>query len=175
MKSVNPLLNTNWDQDTYYNALCPSDAGGPGGHVYAGCVATAVGQVMKFHNHPEQGTGSHSYYCYPYGTLEVNFGNTTYQWSQMPNQIYTYNTPIATLLYHVGVAVNMQYGPDGSGAYVSDAKDALVEYFGYANTAQYLWKDNYNSTTWEQMLRDELEADRPLVYRGQGEFGHAFV
>ena len=52
--NVDPLLSTLWDQGTYYNQLCPSDPGGPGGHVWAGCVATAMGQVMKYHNHPDQ-------------------------------------------------------------------------------------------------------------------------
>jgi hypothetical protein len=67
MDNVNPLLTTNWDQGYYYNALCPVDNGGPGGHVYVGCVATAMGQIMKYHNYPDQGNGTHTYYCYPYG------------------------------------------------------------------------------------------------------------
>ena len=68
MDDVDPLLSTNWDQGTYYNQLCPSDNSGPGGHVWAGCVATAMGMVMKHHDYPEQGTGSHSYNASGYGT-----------------------------------------------------------------------------------------------------------
>ena len=56
------LCQTKWNQDYPYNYYCPTGNGGPGGHVYAGCVATAMSQVMKYWNHPLQGPGSHSYY-----------------------------------------------------------------------------------------------------------------
>ena len=50
---VAPLIATNWNQDSPYNAYCPSGQGGPGGHAYAGCVATAMSMVMKCWNWPE--------------------------------------------------------------------------------------------------------------------------
>ena len=61
---VYPLIATHWDQDCYYNACCPKDNNGPCGNAYAGCVATSMAQVMKYWNHPEHGTGSHSYDSY---------------------------------------------------------------------------------------------------------------
>ena len=45
---VGPLCQTLWDQDYPWNSQCPADPQGPGGHVYAGCIATALGMVMKF-------------------------------------------------------------------------------------------------------------------------------
>ncbi|OQX73346.1 MAG: hypothetical protein B6D61_12640 [Bacteroidetes bacterium 4484_249] len=176
MDNVSPLLTTNWDQGIYYNTMCPVDNAGPGGHVYVGCVATAMGQIMKYHNYPDQGSGTHTYYCYPYGTQTANFGETTYNWSSMPNQVYSSNTAVATLLYHCGVGVNMQYSATGSGAYSDDARDALVDYFTYSSDAQLLYKSSYSSTTWENMLKNDLEASRPLYYAGSGNGGgHAFV
>ena len=172
---VNPLLTTIWDQGIYYNASCPVDNAGPGGHVYAGCVATAMGQVMKYFNYPEQGTGSHSYYCAPYGTQSVNFGATTYNWSSMPNSLYYHNSAVATLLYHCGVSVDMMYSPTGSGAYTSDTRSALINYFSYSSSAQYKQKSSYSTSGWESLLRNELDASRPMIYRGQGTGGHAFV
>jgi len=176
MDNVNPLLTTNWDQGYYYNALCPVDNGGPGGHVYVGCVATAMGQIMKYHNYPDQGNGTHTYYCYPYGSQTADFGATTYNWSLMPNQLYSNNTEVATILYHCGVGVNMQYSASGSGAYSDDARDALVDYFIYSSDAQLLTKASYSTTAWENMLKNDLEAERPLYYAGfGGGAGHAFV
>ena len=58
---VAPLLTTLWNQDNPYNAYCPTGHGGPGGHAYAGCVATAMSMVMKYWNWPIQGNGEHSY------------------------------------------------------------------------------------------------------------------
>ena len=174
--NVDPLLTTLWDQGTYYNQLCPADPGGPGGHVWAGCVATAMAQVMKYHNHPLQGSGSHSYNCPGYGAQSADFGATTYEWTSMPNQVNSSNTSVATLLYHLGVSVDMQYSPSGSGAFSSDARDALVEYFGYSPDAQLLPKSGFPIETFIYKLKNELNLSRPVYYSGSGSGGgHAFV
>ncbi len=39
--TVGPLIPSLWNQSAPYNYLCPADPTGSGGHVYAGCVATA--------------------------------------------------------------------------------------------------------------------------------------
>jgi len=173
---VNPLLTTFWDQGTYYNSLCPSASGGPGGHVYTGCVATAMAQIMKYHNHPVQGTGSHSYNCPGYGNQTADFGATTYQWSSMPNSVNSSNSAVATLMYHCGVSVDMQYSISGSGAFSSDARDALVEYFKYSPNAQLVAKNSFPIETFENKLKNELNLNRPVYYTGSGSAGgHAFV
>jgi hypothetical protein len=176
LEEVDPLLSTNWDQGTYYNQFCPADPSGPGGHVWAGCVATAMGMVMKYHDYPEQGTGSHSYNASGYGTQSANFGETTYEWDNMPNQLYSNNTPVATLLYHLGVSVDMQYSPSGSGAFSADARDALVEYFNYSENAALLPKNSFPIETFIYKIKNELNLNRPLYYSGSSNSGgHAFV
>lgn len=175
-RSVNPLLSTKWNQGWPYNMYCPSDADGPGGHVYAGCVATAMGQVMKYWNWPVTGTGSHTYYAQDYGNQSANFGNTTYQWAQMPNAVHEANDAVARLLYHCGISVDMMYAPDGSGAYSADVVDAWIQYFRYNPALQQKSKYYYSSTVWEEMLRTELDNARPMYYSGHGPGGgHAFV
>lgn len=174
-RSVAPLISTKWNQGWPYNMYCPEDAAGPGGHVYAGCVATAMGQVLKYWNWPNTGTGSHSYYAQGYGYQTANFSNTTYQWNQMPNSVHLPNEAVATLLYHLGVSVDMMYSPNGSGAYSADVPPALIDYFRYSPNTQQKMKNSYSSATWEQMLRDELDAARPMYYSGSGSGGgHAF-
>jgi hypothetical protein len=81
-----PLLTTEWDQGEWYNYYCPVDPKGPGGHVDAGCTATAMAQIMKYYNFPEKGFLSHSYEVPDYGVQTVNFGETTYNWGQWANQ-----------------------------------------------------------------------------------------
>jgi hypothetical protein len=176
LRDVSPLLATNWDQDSSWNADCPADGSGPGGHVYAGCVAVATVQVMKYWEHPQTGTGSHSYVCSPYGTLSANFGATTYDWSSMSNTSPTNAT--RELLYHCGVAVEMEYSGGGSGAWVGyyspSALTALENYFGYHSEANFKLKSSYSDSQWEGLVRTELDNGRPLVYRGYGDGGHAF-
>ena len=174
--NVPPLLTTTWDQGCYYNSLCPAAGSGPCGHVYTGCVATAMAQIMKYHNYPEQGTGSHSYNCPGYGNQSANFGATTYQWSSMPNSVNSTNNAVATLMYHCGVSVDMQYSTSGSGAFSADARDALVEYFGYSPNAQLVSKNSFPIETFENKLKNELNLGRPVYYAGSGSAGgHAFV
>ena len=72
------LVETKWNQNYPYNYFCPVDAEGPGGHAYAGCVATAAAQLVRYWNHPVQGQGQFCYTHDTYGELCANFGETTY-------------------------------------------------------------------------------------------------
>ncbi len=176
---MGPLLTTQWNQGTYYNEFCPVDAAGPGGHAWAGCVATAMAQVMKYHNHPATGVGSHSYTPSTnpgYGLQSADFASTTYNWAAMPTpQVSSSNTDVATLLYHAGVSVDMDYANDGSSASTSDAPYALVNYFKYSESAEYLTRTSYTAAEWSTILITEINNDRPVIYRGDGTGGHAFV
>ena len=176
-KDVEPLLTCTWNQDWPYNYYCPLDDQGPGGRVYVGCVATAMSMIMYHWRYPEQGTGEHSYYKYPYGQLTVNFGETTYDWDGMvDNSDGPTNLPMALMGYHAGVAVDMDYGPDGSGAYSTDVDDALKDYFGYSNTCTYQGRGNTPFSTWKNLIQDQLDQEYPLYFSGQsGDGGHAFV
>ena len=111
--SVNPLLgieSINWNQNGLYSAACPYDAAN-GTNALAGCVAVTMGQIMRYHKYPATGTGSNSYTHPKYGVISANFGNTTYQWNDMPGEPTGSSSAIATLLFHAGVGVNMNYGP----------------------------------------------------------------
>jgi hypothetical protein len=175
-RDVSPLCQTTWNQNWPYNSLCPEDVDGSGGRVLAGCVSTAMAQIMKKWEHPTQGQGSHSYYASGYGNQTADFGNTTYAWQDMPNSIAQENLDISTLIYHCGVAVNMQYGPDWSGAYSIDARNALINYFKYDEGAQYTFASYYSTSEWASMLRNDLDLTRPIYYGGSGpDGGHAFV
>lgn len=176
---VDPLIQTRWNQDCYYNALAPSTGGGwwggPCGHCYAGCVACAMSQVMKFWDHPAQGRGSHSYVHHEYGTQSANFGATTYDWDNMPNEIWSDNIAIATLMYHCGVSVNMDFGPDGSGAQSRDVETAMRKYFGYCS-ATYKERTQYEEDEWIALLKSDLDKGHPMYFSGSGEpGGHAIV
>lgn len=172
---LGPLMLTTWNQDNFYNALCPEDPAGPGGRVYAGCVATAMGQVMKYYNFPNTGTGFHSYNDWDYGYLEAEFGNTTYKWNHMSNSLNTHNHAVAELLFHCGVAVEMGYSPDGSGAYSEDVVTALKSYFGYSNNLNIKARNDYSDQQWINMLKANLDALMPMYYSGYSdEGGHAY-
>ncbi len=174
-RDMAPLLVSEWNQDCQYNELCPADASGPCGHVYAGCVATAMAQVMYYWRFPETGNGTESYYCSPYGTLSANFGATTYKWNEMRGSINTSYPELARLIYHAGVSVNMGYSPSGSGANSDDVPSALKNNFRY-QSANYRSKITYSTTNWNNLLKGNLDNKLPIYYSGSGSGGgHAFV
>ena len=178
---VAPLLTTNWNQDYPYNYYCPTGGGGPGGRAYAGCVATAMSMVMKYWDWPIQGNGEHSYTPQGYPTQTVNFGATTYDWSNMPNSISSGSQQVqiqavATLMYHCGVSVDMMYGGGSSGAYSQDVPPAIANYFRYTDQAIRKDRDLYTKFDWEEMLIASLEEGFPLYYSGSDtDGGHAFA
>ena len=106
-KGVSPLTTSVWSLGSPWNAACPPDSSGPGGHARVGCLAVAMGQIMKYWQHPGLGQGYHEYVQQPYGLISADFGNTTYDFSQMPDSSATAET--ARLLFHCGVAVDMHY------------------------------------------------------------------
>ena len=174
---VAPLISTNWNQDHPFNYYCPMGHGGPNGRAYAGCVATAMSMVMKRWNWPDHGQGSHSYTPSGYATQSVDFENTYYQWDNMPNSVNNSNyQAVALLMYHCGVAVDMQYGADGSGAHSQDVPDAIFNYFRYTKNANRLDRDLYTRNEWEEILISNLQEGFPMYYSGaEGNSGHAFV
>lgn len=183
-KAVQPLLATSWDQGWPYNYYAPACSSyWTNNHCYAGCVATAMSQVMKFWNWPETGVGEHSYNTSPYPgngvALSANFGATTYNWSVMPNQLGSQANEaalaVALLMYHCGIAVDMAYAPDGSGAHTEDVAQALIDYFRYGASAYMDSRDYYTKTKWEDMLIAQLDKGIPFVYSGSDtDGGHAF-
>ena len=197
--SVGPLLTTKWDQGTYYNSLCPENTNHYSGHVWAGCVATAMAQIINYWEYPAHGYGTHSYHLNNYGQQSADFANTTYQYSLMPDSL-DWNTPanqvnaVATLMHDCGVAVSMNYGANESGAYHYAARAAFINHFGYnAQTAvrnygystssgyPQLWEESVilEDSVWKRLLKEELDAGRPVYYSGSqnlsGSVGHAFV
>jgi len=177
---VNPLLgNIEWNQGRYYNAMCPDDTAGSDDHAYAGCVATAMAQIMRYHEHPTNPIGGHSFIPedHPeYGEQRVIFNDFTYNWANMPEASLTaYNSDIAKLLYHCGVSVAMNYAPDGSGASSTDAANSLITHFNYKPTLEYVSKDD-STCNWDSLLISELDKSHPMFYRGESaDGGHAFV
>ncbi len=179
-KGVDPMVNhITWNQDggsssgwgDGWNGLCPENAGA---NAVTGCVATAMSIIMYYWQYPIQGTGDHSYYLYPYGTISANFGDTDYMWSNMLDASPTYYS--ALLSHHAGVAVDMGYGAASSGAFSHIVPVALDDYFGYGN-ASFVRKMYYTHTEWTNLIKAQLDNGYPIYYSGRDDAngGHAFV
>lgn len=173
-RGIEPLLPCKWNQGSPYNDLCPEDNTGPGGHVYSGCVATAMSQIIYYWRYPMQGIGSSGYYS-DYGYLFVDFSQAEYKYEEMTNSITAADHyEMAEIQYHCGVAVDMMYSGSGSGAYSFDAATALRNHFGYSNTLTLKSKDDYSDVAWADLMKQNLDNGWPMYYNGYGSGGHAF-
>lgn len=167
------LLNTaKWNQSNPFNKYTP--------YKYpVGCVATAGAIVMKHHGYPAKGTGSHSY-TWNGKTWTASFEHT-YDWANMPAEYDGTNDAafdgVARLMADLGVAVEMQYNKDGSGAYIGNLVTALQKYYDYSKLSHLMAIEDVGAEAWNGRLRDEIDANRPVLYAASdpARGGHAFV
>lgn len=174
--TVGPLLTSAWEQRGAYNDSCPS---------FAGCVAVAMGQIMRYHRWPETGRGWHKYVPSEnpeIGQQVANFGATTYHWDLMPDKLSRQHSAaeksaVAQLLRHAGVAVDMSYTKNGSGSYTCDVLYAMPHYFRYSDSISMCTYANFSVDGWFNIIKAEIDAGRPVIYSGatSRQEGHAWV
>ena len=180
-ETIAPLLgDIKWNQDEPFNDKCPKVNGVT---TYTGCVATAMAQVMKYHNYPAKGKSSYSYVSETNKlSSTVDFSTKTFLWDQMlPSYQSGYSKAnadaVADLMFCCGVSVSMDYGTDASGAADLFVPDAMSDYFGYDSNIRYYMRDYVKPSEWINTLKKELSEQRPVIYGGldESEVGHEFV
>lgn len=177
-EAVGPLLLTRWGQRAPYNQSCPSLATG---RAATGCVATAMAQVMKFHNWPEVGNSSNSYTDNGL-TLSMNFYLYRPDWGNMldqynyPEYNATQATAVSDLMLAAGISLNMHYSVSGSGATISPYKP-LYEYFDYSGSMRHMERKNYSASDWEAFIYNSLHEGSPVIYSALNVAGgsHCFI
>jgi hypothetical protein len=128
--SIQPLVKTQWGQNGYYNDLCPYDSVLERRTV-TGCTTTAVAQIIKYHSHPDIGYGkkTKNYKERIGGNITVDYGNTQYDWSSMPDKVESFNFDVAQLMFHVGHALDVGFETNSSGGYENSFSWKF--FFGY--------------------------------------------
>lgn len=173
---IAPLVATRWDQGAPYNTFCPKSSGRP---TYTGCVATAMAQVMKYHNWPDKvAENANLSYKWNNETLTEDFSNYEFDWAGMTDT-YTYGQytetqadAVAKLMQACGYSLRMRYASDASAAYQEQVGNALVSYFRYALDIHNEFRSFHTTDEWEQMVYDNLKNCGPMVYWGGA---HCFV
>jgi len=183
--SENYLLSTTWDQDAPYNYYAPEASGGPESRAYAGCVAVAMAQIIRYHRSPAKILKDYSY-TDKYGDCKGKHsmhdaGMNDYIWSEMPNAIYTFSPvvriqTVSQLMYHCAVSVKMDFEADGSSACAAfDVSDAFHNCFGYRAEIYALYSD-YSESAWYQKIKANIDNYCPVFYTlDSGYGGHAVV
>lgn len=169
---VGPLMSTTWNQGCNYNADCPTvGSGGACGRVYTGCNATVIAQICKYYNYPASGLGNH---CNSNNLTHcVDFSTQTYNYASMPNNVTSTNAEVAKLMYHLGIAVDMQWSGTNSVSFFGSIP--MKRYFAYSpkmySTATYMF-----NTTQELIdaVKQELDAGR-IVYCKSSNLNHFYI
>jgi hypothetical protein len=185
---VPPLIQSLWDQgsvcsDYCYNYYTPN-------HYICGCVATAMAQLMRFHEYPLTGIGVHPFTIYVNGSPQTAYtmggdgSGGGYYWDLMVlepgcGMTDSQRQAIGALCYDAGVSANMNYGSLASYAYMNKAQEALTDTFYYSNA---VIQSNYPITIPEPnligMVNPGLDANHPVlfgIYDTVNYYGHAIV
>ena len=189
---VGPLVKSTWNQGSPYSRMTPNQT-------FTGCTITATTQIMNYWQCPKQGRGRHTYTnpAHKEEVYSATFEGVAYDWDNMLDSYldgYTdeQGDAVARLMVDVGISCNAAYGDlGGTGASEEYAAYALQKYFGYKSSWKKVWRPQVpyvemtDDPEWDQMLRNELDAGRPILYTGfprdedhvTGMFpvGHAFV
>ncbi len=178
--SINPMLETEWNQGYPYNMFCPMDGSK---QCVTGCVATAMAQVMYFWKYPKQTAAEIPGYTSSTKKIEMPAiaAGTSIDWDNMlpkynGSESDTQQEAVAELMLLCGTAVQMDYTASSSGAASLRVADAWLDWLDYDAATKYENRSKYRLAAWNQKVYDELKVGRPVLYSGQSSGGgHAFV
>jgi len=174
---VLPLVQSKWSQTTAcgeycYNYYSPF-------HYPAGCVATAMAQLMRYHEYPTDPIGVREFMISVSGSRGEQKASTRggdglggpYNWGAMVlRPQYSCSTlteahrqAIGALCYDAGIAVEAIYTSNGSGALMPDAKKALVNVFQYSNAILGYDPEGGIHSGLTEMINPNLDAGAPVI------------
>lgn len=174
-----------WDQGMPYNQLTPTLADG-GAHCTTGCTNTATAIVMRYHEWPTAGMGTLPDYEYTkdqHRSMKGHALGHVYDWGNMPldyNRGYTQEQglQVAQLMYDVGVMNKAMYTPWYTDTDPANIPFALTHFMKYDKGVKYIERKDYRSNEeWENLIINEIDEGRPLLYAGNGTDGegHCWV
>ncbi len=194
---VMPLVDSRWGQSNVsgnatYNYYTPQagptwTSNDPNNYV-CGCVATAMAQLMRYHQHPTGGVGTGTYWVVVDGTSvdrDLRGGDGAggaYNWADMvlvPDATITQaqREAVGALTYDAGLSVHMSYTAADSGTDTLKAADALVNVFSYQNAvAGWNGSGELVGNGLTKMVNPNLDIGRPVLLGITGvPGGHAIV
>ena len=182
---ISPMLTTKWSQGTRngtqpFNLQCPVYKEN---YCYAGCVGVAMAQLMKYHRWPSRPSMTIPSYKTNdlLGTLpalspmDFDWDNMldTYEGTESDRQM----NAVAQLFKYCSWSVCTNFGTSSSSSIVSNLCSAMIDYFDYSPALHLILRSAYTSGQWDDIIYNELQEGRPVVYSGQSATNgvHAFI
>lgn len=199
--AIKPLIKTSWYQEAPYWDKCPlydgADESQVGQRCLTGCVATAMAQVMNYHQWPksspeipayDQSTaheGKEKIWTLPalpavtfdWGNMIENYEKKnpeTGNWEVVGTDVE--KEAVATLMQYCGQSIFSSYSPTFTGSMGQFVAEALAKYFCYDGDVRNVARVKYTIDEWETLLYGELTEGRPVLYGGfSDDSGHEFI
>lgn len=186
---VDRLVKAQWGQLYPWNLFCPEK---DSMETYAGCVATAMAQILRYHRWPDVGVGSASY-LWEGQTLTADFTAHTWNYDLMPEVLdieygiypeywetgitQAEKNELSLLSYWTGLSVDMSYGTladNGSWAYAAPVDDSFLDHWKASSSVYYTMETPPAAGVDAQFatIKAELDAKRPWFWAGGA---HAFL
>lgn len=173
---IAPMITTRWNQLEPYNQQCPMH---DGERSVTGCTATALAQIMNYHEWPATATTAiPAYTTNPTEIYCPELPSIVFAWDEMEDAYgYEDDAPaVAELMRYCGQAIQAGYSNSGTGATLSMSAYALKTYFDYDPRVKRRHLRGYTVDDWEEIIYSELQAGRPVLHAGYSmTAGHAFL
>ena len=178
--AISPMLTTRWNQDEPYNNTLPIPYGDKS---LAGCVTTAMAQVINYHRFPIQPVGNVEYTSVLM-RYSANLAEYTFDFNNMINDYQENNATdeqlkaVNDLFYCCGMSVDSSWGKDVTTAQSSLVPERMNKHFGYSNAIGIVNSSCFTSDEWSDLLYDQLEKGLPVMISaksGNNSVGHMFI
>lgn len=170
---VPPLIQTKWNQSwsndncdpIAYNYMVPPDNGLHCLHQLVGCGAVALAQVMNYWQYP----------LLYQARQQFDWCNMTDSLNKCNDHSYEkHRDAIALLMYSCAEDIISEYGCFETTSNLDNTRNALVNQYGYSNSATHRYRTS-DFDSWISLIKQNLDEGKPVIYRGSGSGGHAFV
>lgn len=188
---VEPMTKTVWGPEEPYNNMCPLL---DNERSKTGCVAVCMAQILYFWQYPSSCDSLLTYWSarlsayvpalpateFEYDKMIMYYSHWDAATSKVVQDVYTEEQAqaVATLLRYCGQSVKMNYSPSLSTPTGSGVVLNAMKKFGYNSNSRRIYRTDYEDT-WDEIMRGELDAGRPIMYWGYGpgaaNVGHALV
>jgi len=165
---VEPLIPNTWKNYQWpYNAYFPEDPNGINGHIGNACGPSSLARILHYWEFPIVGNDELTFIDNGGTTWSANFGETTYNYDNMPNYLPENSTEpeytdVATLTYHAATSMHDIYG---SGMDLATMSYGMSQYFNYKESTPTI-RSGYTKAEWINILINELDNGRVLLIDG---------
>jgi len=186
---VEPMTRSTWAADWPYQSQCPVYNGK---YSKVGCAGVAMAQMLYYWQYPVHCSSLPAYYASNISDTVPALPETVFDYDKMllsyydwdyDNQIaifYDYTEDqayeVAKLCRYAGQAAKINYSPSGSGM-TEERKLQGMKVLGYNDKTKSLNRNYYSTERWDELLRIELDAGRPVMYAAyaSASVGHAWI